>query len=123
MSEYNLYCEFDAFEHLKRYPHYLEVGIDEEGKVHYAIPSHQEQLVKACCEKLGCTRQQLESMCPIEYYFDYITWLQMISGWVSVWTNFVKFHTLNEAQLKTLTKLKSWGVYEGELPEILGVMR
>lgn len=116
MVKYDLYSEFDAFQHLKHYPHYLEVSIDEEGKVHYAIPSHQEHLIRVACEKLNCTRLQLQHMCPVEYYFDFLTWLQKITGWVSVWTQYVHFYKLNDKQLNTLVKLKELGVYEGELP-------
>ena len=118
MAKYDLYSKFDAYEHLKHYPHYLEVGIDPQGEVHYAIPSHQEQLIRECCKKLNCTRAHLESICPPEYYFDYVTWLQSICGWVSVWTQYVKFGSLTQAQIETLRFLKNCGAYEGELPDM-----
>lgn len=46
MEEYNLYCKFDIQKHKETYKNYLEVIIDEEGSIHYAVPSHQEFLIR-----------------------------------------------------------------------------
>lgn len=49
---------------------------------------------------------------PKKYYFDYITWLSMITGYVSVWTEFT-MGTLNDSQRNALRKLKEAGLYRG----------
>lgn len=111
---YDFYCEFDIEQHKKKYPHYLEVLIDEQGEVLYAIPSHQEKAIELCCQKLGVSRKQLDDLCPPEYYFDYLKWLLSICNCISVWTDFY-YGEPNSRQLATLKKLKLYGVYEGSL--------
>ena len=63
-SEYNVYSDFDIEKHKKTYIHYLEVVIDENGKIMYAVPSHQEKLITLACKRLNITREELNSMCP-----------------------------------------------------------
>lgn len=70
---YNLYSEFDIEQHEKTFAHYLEVVIDENGRIMYAVPSHQEKQITLACEKLNVTREELNSMCPEEYYLDFMT--------------------------------------------------
>lgn len=113
---YDLYSKFDFDEHKKNYIHYLEVVILPDGTVEYAIPSHQEKLIKICCDKFKVSRQELADMCPPDYYFDFITWLCDTSECVSVWTNFIKNpKSITDKQLETLNKLKEMSIYEGEL--------
>ena len=49
-DEYNLQSEFDAEKHKEKYVNYLEVVIDENGTVMYAVPSHQEKVIEIACE-------------------------------------------------------------------------
>jgi hypothetical protein len=114
MEEYSLYSEFDASLHRERYPHYLEVLIDRDGKVLYAVPSHQEKAIELACREKGWTRERLKKECPPEYYFDFLDWLLALSGSVSVWTYAYKGEP-NKNQKKTLVNLKNAGVYEGEI--------
>lgn len=86
---YDLHSPFDIQKHKETYINYLEVVIFPNGHIEYAVPSHQEKLIKVSMEKLGVSRYQLEQMCPREYHFDYITWLCTISECVSVWNTFV----------------------------------
>lgn len=113
--EYDLHSEFDIEKHKQRYVDYLEVLILEDGKVVYAVPSHQMKAEDLCCQKLGITRQQLSDMCPEEYYFDYMTWLLDICGAVSVWNDFYKTgkQGLNFKQRVRLQQLKLNGLYYG----------
>lgn len=117
MSKYDLYCDFDIEQHKKTYIHYLEVIMFEDGHIEYAVPSHQEKLVKVLCDKLQKTRQQVFDMCPDEYAFDVITWLCNMTGCVSIWTDGYEApqYPITDEQLVMLKKLKSAGIYEGEL--------
>lgn len=40
-EKYTLYSKFDIDKHAETFINYLEVIIDENGVVHYAVPSHQ----------------------------------------------------------------------------------
>ena len=114
MEKYDLHSEFDPDKHAKTYINYLEVLITEEGKVIYAVPSHQELAIKLACEKLDVTRAELGQMCPVEYYFDFLTWVLMLTGTIAVWNNFY-VGTANESQIKTLQMLKDKQLYKGDL--------
>ena len=110
--EYDVYSKFDIEKHVKKYIHYLEVVISEDGEIIYAVPSHQEIEIARACEKLGVTRKQLSDMTPTEYYFDWVTWLCMQTGDISVWTEFYMGNP-NKKQINALKRLKRHGAYEG----------
>lgn len=110
---YNLHSDFDIEQHKKTFVHYLEVVIDESGKIMYAVPSHQEKLIALGCEKLNVTREELNAMCPQEYYFDFMTWICKISGACAVWEKFIQANKLNEQQIEALQVLKDNGLYLG----------
>lgn len=115
---YDLYCDFDVKLHSAKYPHYLEVVMFPDGKVEYAVPSHQEKLIKISCDKLGVSREELYAMIPREYYCDVITWLCNVTGCISIWTD--RYETsdtdpVTDSQKKMLKELKMYGVYEGDL--------
>lgn len=111
MTKYDLTCEFDIELHKQTFVHYLEICIDEEGKCHYAVPSHQEFMIKYACEKLNITREELSEKCPIEYYCDFLTWLQQITGLIPVWTEFYRGNP-NKKQMKTIDQLIKAGLLE-----------
>lgn len=110
---YDLHSEFDIKEHAKHYVNYLEVIIRPSGKVEYAIPSHQEKLIKIGMDKHNCSREDYQSMCPREYWLDYMTWLTKDTKCVSVWTDYFA-GTPNRFQRKKLEDLKRAGIYLGE---------
>lgn len=114
---YDLHSDFDIEQHKKTFIHYLEVVIDENGKIMYAVPSHQEKLISLVYEKLNITREELNAMCPQEYYCDFMDWLCKMSGACAVWENFVKADNLNEQQIKALQMLKENGLYLGKIPK------
>ena len=105
---YSVYSEFDIEMHSKTFKEYLEVIIDADGKVMYAVPSHQE--------KLGISRDELNSMCPREYYFDFMRWLCKISGAMAVWNGKCEFWEPTVKQIRELRKLKMAGLYHGSIP-------
>lgn len=81
--KYSLHSGFNPKLHKQAFTHYLEVIIDENGKIMYAVLSHQEKMIKLACEKLNVTREQLNEMCPKEYYFDLVVLVQFgeIKSW------------------------------------------
>ena len=114
--KYDLNSEFDMDKHKQTFIHYLEVIIDSDGIVHYAVPSHQEYLIGECLRKYGWTRQELSDACPPEYYGDFVVWLCKMCGCISVWENYLQFFEINEKQIETLSKLKDFGLYAGNIP-------
>ena len=115
--KYDLHSEFNMEMHKKTYVHYLEVIIDPDGVIHYAVPSHQEYLIAECMKKMNWSRQELSDACPKEYYGDFVTWLCKISGCVSVWENFIQFWEINDAQFNVLMELQKEDLYLGNMPE------
>lgn len=116
---YDIYCAFDLEKHKQTYVQYLEVVILEDGTVEYAVPSHQEKLIALACQKQGVSRQELNDLCPREYYYDFLTWLCMQANAVAVWNNDCCYGLgINRKQIGTLRKLKMAGVYGGTIPKI-----
>lgn len=112
MAEYNLHSEFDADMHAKTFINYLEVLIEPNGHVLYAVPSHQELAIKLACKAKGWTRDRLNKECPPEFYFDFLPWILSLTGCISVWDRFY-VGTANEAQKDTLRMLKRKNIYKG----------
>ena len=117
-EQYSLYSEIDIEKHKKAYPGYLEVIIDEDGRIMYANPSHQHKLTQIACKKLGITRRELNDSCPPDYYADYTRWLCMVSGCVAVWRRVIQYGGVTQKQVAALRKLKMAGLYKGMIPEI-----
>ena len=46
-----LHSPFDVKVHKATFVNYLEVVILEDGTVEYAVPSHQEKMIRLGCEK------------------------------------------------------------------------
>ena len=122
LEEYSVYSSFDIKKHKETYINYLEVLILEDGTVEYAVPSHQEKALEIACKKLNKTKQEIEDMCPREYYCDFLTWLLGITGSISVWGTsaeyFIVYKTINKKQIAMLKKLKKHGLYKGDIPTI-----
>lgn len=83
---YDIYCDFDLEKHMEKYINYLEVIILPTGKVVYAVPSHQEMLIKIAMKKYMKTRTEIEEMCPEDMYCLYMDWLLSITDCVAVWS-------------------------------------
>lgn len=112
--EYNLYCDFDMDKHKKKYINYLEVIILPTGKIVYAVPSHQEKLVKIGMEKYNCSRNDFINKCPRNMLYDYLTWLCNITGCIAVWNNCIQGKS-NRFQKHKLEELKNNNLYKGEI--------
>lgn len=118
VDEYDVYSDFDLEKHKKKYVNYLEVMIDKDGKVEYAVPSHQEKAVAMACDALDVSRVELGDMTPAEFYFDWMTWLLRQSGAMAVWYDGYICESPTKAQYAALRRLKMGGVYKGVLPEM-----
>lgn len=111
---YDLHSEFDIQKHKETFVNYLEVLIEPNGHVLYAVPSHQELAIKLACEAKGWTRTELNKACPQEYYFDFLVWVLSLTGCVSVWNEFY-MGTPNNEQLEKLKEMKQEGIYKGRI--------
>lgn len=112
---YDVYSEFDLESHKKKFKHYLEVVIDADGTVMYAVPSHQEKSISIACHKLQVTRDELMNMCPREYYADFAFWLSKVADIMLVWTENYICANPTQMQKNMLRLLKHNGIYEGPL--------
>lgn len=115
--EYGLHSDFDAERHKQTFVHYLEVVIDRDGRIFYAVPSHQEKMIRVACEHLGVSRQQLYDLCPREYYFEFMGWLSMLTGLMAVWEGCYRVHEPTKKQIAALRRLKMVGLYTGVIPQ------
>lgn len=114
---YGLHSAFDIEKHKATFPYYLEVVIDADGKVMYAVPSHQEKLIALARQKLGITRDELNAMCPREYYGDFMRWLCLLTSAMSVWDGWCEYGNPSTKQISTLRRLKMAGLYKGMIPD------
>ena len=113
-SEYDLNSEFDIEQHKAHFVNYLEVIIERNGHVLYAVPSHQEKAIELACKEKGWTREQLSNACQPEFYFDFLNWVLRLTGSVSVWNDFY-MGELNDIQRKKLIEMKQAGIYRGTI--------
>ena len=112
--EYSLNSEFDIEMHKKTFVNYLEVLIENNGHVVYAVPSHQELAIKMACKALHLTRKQLEDICPPEYYFNFLEWVLSKINAISVW-NEMYMGNANTKQKEKLLELKKADLYKGSI--------
>lgn len=121
MTEEELYkLPFSIARH-KSAPYHLklEVMISPEGEIQYALPSHQEFLIKKAMELHGWTRDELMAACPPEYYFDFIAWLiPQSGGFIPVWEEGVLRYPVTPKQKAALRMLKMAGLFHGVIPPL-----
>lgn len=97
-----LHSPFDVETHKKTFKNYLEVMIDENGVVHYAVPSHHLYVLNDVL-KLGYNMEDI----PV----DYVTReLCLLSRNVAVWNDSI-MGVLNEKQKQTLQMLSDEGLF------------
>lgn len=108
--------KFDIELHKKTFYRYLEVIIDPEGVVHYAVPSHNERLIKYIMDTLDFDRRQIEGMVNVLWVDcgGIAEALCEISKCISVWNNFY-IGKANDKQRETLQKLQDNELYEGDI--------
>ena len=106
---------FDVATHKATFINYLEVVITSDGKVHYAVPSHQQFLLNRLMKERELTRQELDDLCPEKYHFDFNRWLAQEYEAVLVYnTGFLG--EPNDVQLETLQMLKDEDLLHTVIP-------
>ena len=83
LSNKYLYMDFHARVHGQVFIHYCEAILWPDGKVEYAIPSHDEALIKAYANKYNITRDDV-----IEKFRDNFDWYEQMmrdTGIVQIW--------------------------------------
>lgn len=109
------------FEEQKKKPPYedIELMIDPEGVIVWALPSHQEFLIYKAMVRFGYSREVLMAACPPEFYYDFLRWLiPMSGGWIPVWKQGVMDYPVTKKQHAALKKLKLAGFFRGTLPQV-----
>lgn len=109
-----LHEPFDIETHKQTFRHYLEVMIDTDGIVYYAVPSHQEWLAQKYMRLHNCSRDEMLDDVPADYYSNVVLWLCKETGCVAVWNESI-IGDPNAYQIETLIKLKESGLYGGDL--------
>ena len=114
MNSYEvLHSPFNIETHKKTFINYLEVVISPEGVIEYGVPSHNAKLENILMEQLNISREELNKLCPREYWCDYNTWLCMKTGYIMVWgsPNSYIIGEPNEKQKEALDMLKREELY------------
>ena len=115
-NDYNLHSAFDIEKHKQNFINYLEVLIDEDGTIMYAVPSHQEKAAALACKRFNINRVQLQNLCPVAWHGDYMTWLCIAARVVAVWNYRCVAVDPTPKQIGALRKLKMAGLYKGSIP-------
>lgn len=111
-----LHRPFDIETHKATFTNYLEVILLENGDIVYATPSHQEKLIQIACDTLQITRDELNTLCPPEFYFDFMRWLCQITHCVAVWNQYI-LGIPNPQQEETLHLLIKEQLFHGFIEE------
>lgn len=96
---------FSIETHKKTFTCYTELVITEDGIAHYAVPSHNEFLIKMCCNKLNMTRDEV-----MDYIWnkgkaaDYVEYMIELTNTILVWYGGYK-GTPNDKQKDTIQAL------------------
>lgn len=114
LQELTLSLPFDIKRHEKVFTNYFEAIMYSDGYIEYAVPSHQEKLIKILCDKWHKTRDELTDMVPREYYCDMVTWLCQETGCLSLWNKFY-IGVPNPKQIIRLKQLKLHKIYTGKI--------
>lgn len=101
---------FDIETHKGAFVHYLEVCIDRDGVIRYAVPSHQRWLLERFMDREGI-ETDLEAWGRIPPY-GVIEWLCRELGCIAVWED--RFSGVpNAKQRAALRRLRLAGLYRG----------
>ena len=105
MEKYDVYSKFDIDKHAQHFINYLEIVIDENGEIHYAVPSHQRFMENILKRQFGETEFMRMVAEDKEAWYDYIPWLCKHTKCVPVWNEFY-YGNPNDKQLHILKQLK-----------------
>lgn len=104
-----LHSPFNVKTHKETFINYLEVIINPNGIIEYAVPSHIEKVNEKYMEKYKCTREEIYE--KFMFSIDVATEMKIIL----VWNDRIEcdFNPTQE-QLASLLMLKKEGLYYGE---------
>lgn len=85
MEEYDVYSDFDIDKHKQHFVNYCEVIITPDGKVHYAVPSHQGFMERYGAAEKGMSLDDFIYSCPEDMYARYLEWLMLETGCIPCW--------------------------------------
>lgn len=115
---YDLNSDFDIQLHKQTFIDYLEVLILDDGKIIYAVPSHQLKGEEIASKRLGLSISEFRDSCPREAMFDYLPWIASQANCVFVWNSYIVYSCINQKQYAAIRKLKLNGLYKGVLPNV-----
>ena len=103
---------FDFETHKKNFVDYLEIMIDPQGTIHYAIPSHIQYLMTEYMNQYNYSSEnEAWKSIPEEYSFDAIGYLTDKTGYVAVWNNFYVGKP-NKYQKQAILKLIQYDLFK-----------
>ena len=109
-----LHSPFSVERHKETFVNYLEVCIDPFGGIHYAVPSHQEYLIRELMAMHNCSREDALDLVPPEFYCDVMEWLAITTNYIAVWNDHI-VGRCNRFQRESLVMLKRAGLYRGDI--------
>lgn len=119
-EKYSVYSEFDIEKHKETFIHYLEVVINSDGRIEYAVPSHCEKMISIICEKECKSRDDVIK--SISIADDYPKSLCNRSGCISVWEDYAIYpDEITDAQIDQLINLIHNKLYFGKVPQCLKI--
>lgn len=106
---------FDIETHKKNFVNYLEVIVDEDGTVYYAVPSHQRKLLEIFEKKFNVKWKDIED--DIDLAIGCVDTLCAKTHCISVWFDSY-IGEPNEIQREKLKSFKEHGIYNGPTKNI-----
>lgn len=99
---YDLNSKFDIQKHKETYLYYFEALIFPDGHVEYAVPSHQELLIRKVCEKYNISREEMIEHIPFSAFKQLLDSLDVILCWYDC----IRLpRSITKEQLNTLNEL------------------
>ena len=112
---------FDISTHKTTFTSYLEVIIDEDGEIFYAVPSHTHKLCEIYMNKVGISDYEKARKEIVEASWaaslDMCEYLCAKTGCIAVWFQGYRGDP-NQTQLNKLKTLRLSGVYMGPVHDI-----
>ena len=115
-----LYQPFDFENHRDNFICYCECIIWPDGKIEYAVPSHNEALLKAYAHKHGLTRDEVMKM----FYNDFDAYDTMMkdTGIIQVWYDQIhNIQKLTPAQNDAVGKLLQYNCISDKCLETIKI--
>lgn len=104
---YSVYSEFNLDKHMETYADYLEAIMFRDGHIEYAVPSHQEKLIKIAASKAGMSKEDFLNQVPDDAKLDFLNYLLNYTGCISLWSSgfIIPTTTITNLQVYSLLEL------------------